>query len=74
MIGFRYSYGNTRAQGTMPLSIGAPQIHASGLGPIVVDEDEGSWSYALWQIYQKRRKERELRLKIGRDLEDVLLL
>ncbi|KKM09205.1 hypothetical protein LCGC14_1723090, partial [marine sediment metagenome] len=55
--------------------IGAPQIHASGLGPLpVVDEDEGSYNYAMWQLYQKRRKERELRMKIGRDLEDVLLL
>lgn len=25
-----YSIGNTRANNTMPMSIGAPQVHASG--------------------------------------------
>jgi hypothetical protein len=74
MIGFRYSYGNTVKQASAPLSIGAPLVHASGAGLAVVEEDEGAWSYALWQLYQRRRKERELKLKIGRDFEDVLLL
>ena len=45
-----------------------------GSGPEIVVEDDGSYNYAMWQLYQKRRKERELRMKIGRDLEDVLLL
>ncbi len=45
-----------------------------GSGAEVVVEDDGSYNYAMWQLYQKRRKERELRMKIGRDFEDVLLL
>ncbi len=32
----RYSIGNTRAQNTMPMSIGAPQVHASGVVTAVV--------------------------------------
>lgn len=28
---FRYSYSGPRARNTMPLSMGAPQVHASGL-------------------------------------------
>ena len=34
----RYSIGNTRANNSMPLSIGAPLVHASGQGGGVVDE------------------------------------
>lgn len=30
----RYSIGNTRAFNTMPLSIGAPVVHAPGASPV----------------------------------------
>ncbi len=52
----RYSIGNTRAFNTMPLSIGAPQVHASGVVTAVAAADQAQTSLGyLSGIFRRKR-------------------
>lgn len=62
MIMMWYSVGNTREVNTMPLSLGAPQMHASGTGeapPEVVVAVKGGGYGNRWAQTQREIREGE---------------